>query len=118
MSAEPAIIVQSLDAGALEPDPIPPEQVIAGSPLASERLIGRWQSGALTGVWRCEPGRFTDVEADESFVVIEGCASIRHGDAVHEVGPGDVCVLPAGAETEWTVHETLVKVYVVDPDPD
>ncbi|MGB2851598.1 MAG: cupin domain-containing protein [Solirubrobacterales bacterium] len=50
--------------------------------------------------------------------MIEGCASIRHGDAVHEVGPGDVCVLPAGAETEWTVHETLVKVYVVDPDPD
>ena len=31
----------------------------------------------------------------------------------HEVGPGDVCVLPAGAETRWTVHETLTKVYVI-----
>ena len=30
-----------------------------------------------------------------------------------EVGPGDLGVLAAGAETVWTVHETLRKVYFV-----
>jgi uncharacterized cupin superfamily protein len=115
MSAGREIVVESVGAGALEPDPIPSEQILEGSPLASERQIGRWVSGPLTGVWRCEPGCFTDVEVDETFVVVEGRATIRHGDAVHEVGPGDVCLLPAGAETEWTIHETVVKVYVLDP---
>ena len=28
-----------------------------------------------------------------------------------ELGPGDVCVLTAGTETVWTVHETLLKGY-------
>ena len=103
-------------AGELRPDPIAPEQVIEGSPLASDRVVGHWKGGAQTGVWRCEPGRFTDVKVDESFVVLEGRASIRHGEAVHELRAGDVCVLRAGIETEWTVHETVVKVYVLDPD--
>jgi uncharacterized cupin superfamily protein len=31
------------------------------------------------------------------------------------VGPGDIGLLPAGARTTWTVHETLRKVYVVRP---
>ena len=45
--------------------------------------------------------------------------TIRHGADVHEIGPGDVCMLPAGAETEWTVHEALLKVYVLrDDSPD
>ena len=65
-----------------------------------------------TGIWRCTPGTVTDVEADETFVVLSGRATIEHDGASHEVGPGDVCVLPAGAETKWTVHETLTKVFV------
>ena len=32
-----------------------------------------------------------------------------------ELGPGDVGLLPAGARTTWTVHETLRKIYVVRP---
>ena len=66
-----------------------------------------------TGIWRCTPGTVTDVEADETFVVLSGRATIEHDGASHEVGPGDVCVLPAGAETKWTVHETLTKVFVI-----
>jgi hypothetical protein len=34
------------------------------------------------------------------------------------VGPGDVAVLPEGAVTRWTVHETLRKVYQVTYTPE
>ena len=58
-------------------------------------------------------GTVTDVEADETFVVLSGRATIEHDGAAHEVGPGDVCVLPAGAETNGPIHETLTKVFVI-----
>ena len=64
-------------------------------------------------MWRCTPGRFRDVEVDETFVVIEGRATIEFEGGKVEVGPGDVCVLSAGAETVWTVHETLLKGYAL-----
>ena len=58
----------------------------------------------------------TDVEADEVFVVLSGRATVEVVDGpTLEIGPGDVGLLPAGARTTWTVHETLRKVYVVRP---
>jgi len=55
-----------------------------------------------------------DVEADEAFVVLTGRATIEvEGGPTLEVGPGDLGLLPAGARTTWTVHETLRKVYVI-----
>jgi hypothetical protein len=34
-----------------------------------------------------------------------------------DVGPGDIGILPRGAQTTWTVHEDLRKVYVIRSDP-
>jgi uncharacterized cupin superfamily protein len=52
------------------------------------------------------------MERDEIFVVLSGRATIETDDGQRvEVGPGDVCLLPEGAKTTWTVHETLRKVY-------
>lgn len=60
------------------------------------------------------PGVVTDVEADELFVVLSGRATIEvEGGPTLVVGPGDVAVLPEGAVTRWTVHETLRKVYQI-----
>jgi uncharacterized cupin superfamily protein len=68
------------------------------------------------GVWQHSTGVSTDVEADEVFVVLSGRATVEVADGpTLEVGPGDVGLLPAGARTTWTVHETLRKVYVVRP---
>ncbi len=115
MSAGRQIVVAPSAGGEYESDPLDAELVIEGSPETSDRPIGGWSDGTLTGMWRCEPGRFRDLEVDESFVVLEGRATIEHQGSAYEVGPGDVCVLPAGAETVWTVHETLLKVYVLQP---
>jgi uncharacterized cupin superfamily protein len=111
------IVVASPGSVELGEEALDPESIIAGSP---ETFDGEISSAPLadgsslaTGVWRCTPGTVTDVEVDETFVVLSGRASIEHAGRTHEVGPGDVCVLPAGAKTKWTVHETLTKVYVL-----
>ena len=79
------------------------------------RIAGTEVCGGLEiGVWEMTPGVMTDVEADEVFVVLSGSATIEFADgtATLRVGPGDVVRLAAGAETVWTVAETLRKVYL------
>ena len=111
------IVVAAGGEVALTESELDPATVVSGTPrtfereLASVRLPG---GGTLaTGVWRCTEGTVTDVEADESFVVLSGRATIEHDGERHEVGPGDACVLPAGAATRWTIHEAITKVFVV-----
>jgi uncharacterized cupin superfamily protein len=106
--AEPVAVVAAAEA-ALEPEPLDPEQVIAGDPRTSSYVLAEAADGTETGVWRCTPGTFRDVEADEVFVVIEGRATIAWDGGEVEVRPGDVCTLAAGTETVWTVHEALLK---------
>lgn len=97
----------------LEPDPLDPDQILDGSPQTSSAVLAKSPEGIESGIWRCTPGRFRDVEAAETFVVLEGRATIAWEGREIEVGPGDVCVLAAGAETVWTVHETLLKGYAL-----
>ncbi len=98
----------------LEPDPLDPDQVIAGDPQTSAAVLATTPAGGESGVWRCTPGTFRDVEADETFVVLSGRATIEwEGDSL-DVGPGDVCALAAGTETVWTVHETILKGFRID----
>lgn len=91
----------------LDPDPLDPAQIVSGTPVTS---VAELDEGR--GIWEITPGVVTDVERDEIFVVLSGRASIAvEGGETVEVGPGDVCLLPEGAKTTWTVHETLRKVY-------
>ena len=103
----------ALDDSALELDPLDPAQVVSGDPQV--RVLSLHDADDLAiGVWQHGVGVSTDVEADEVFVVLAGSATIEVDDGpVLQVGPGDVGLLPAGARTTWTVHETLRKVYVV-----
>jgi len=111
------IVVADPGSVALSDEPLDPGSVVDGDPRTSAGVIASVElpGGATleTGVWRCTAGVVTDTEVDETFVVISGRATIEHAGASHDVGPGDVCVLPAGAETTWTVHEDLTKVYVL-----
>ena len=111
------IVVSSPSGVELADEPLDPETILAGDPRTSSAEIASAPLGdgstLETGVWRCTAGVVTDVEVDETFVVLSGRATIEHDGETHDVGPGDVCVLPAGAETRWTVHEDLTKVYVL-----
>jgi uncharacterized cupin superfamily protein len=99
----------------LTPDPLDPSQVVSGNPqVSSHELL---ETDALSvGIWQHTAGVSTDVEADEIFVVLTGRATIEvAGGPTLEVGPGDVGVLEVGAETTWTIHEDLRKIYIVRP---
>ena len=100
---------------ALQESPLAPDQVVSGDPVV--RSLALHESDDLAvGLWQHSVGVSTDVEADEVFIVLAGRATIEiDGGPVLEVGPGDVGLLPAGAATRWTIHETLRKVYVVRP---
>jgi uncharacterized cupin superfamily protein len=99
----------------LDPDPLEASQVVSGQPVV--RWLALHDSDDLAvGVWQHSAGVSTDVEADEVFVVLSGRATVDVADGpTLELGPGDVGLLPAGARTTWTVHETLRKIYVVRP---
>jgi uncharacterized cupin superfamily protein len=111
--AEPPVAAITAADAELEPDPLDPDQVIKGDPQTSSAVIAT-SSGGESGVWRCTPGTFSDVEADETFVVLEGRATIEWDGGHLDVGPGDVCALAAGTETVWTVHETILKGFRID----
>lgn len=95
-------------------EPLPDEQIVAGSPSTGLVELGAF-SGVGLGVWEMTPGTATDVEVDEVFIVLSGRARIvftdRDLDPI-EIGAGDIVRLETGMRTEWTVTETLRKVYL------
>lgn len=94
--------------------PLPASDVVSGSPTAATVALGEIR-GVEVGVWEMTPGTASDTEADEVFVVLSGHARIAFLDPALptiEVGPGSVVRLAEGMRTEWTVTETLRKVYV------
>ncbi len=96
----------------LEPLPLDPSTVRAGTPLASHAELPGGE-GPAVGIWELTAGTVTDVEADEVFVVLAGRGTVTFGDgSVIPLRPGVVVRLRAGDETVWTVTETLRKVYV------
>jgi uncharacterized cupin superfamily protein len=99
----------------LEEDPLDVAAIVAGEPQTSNLVVDRSDDGrVIRGIWECSEGVFTDVEADEMFVIVQGRATIEvDGGQTLEVGPGDMGILEAGARTRWTVHETLRKAYQI-----
>ncbi len=97
----------------LTPDPLDPDQVVSGNPQVSAYELLDTEHLAV-GIREHTAGVSRDVEVDEIFVVLRGRATIEVADGtILEVGPGDVGVLEAGAQTTWTVHEDLRKIYII-----
>jgi uncharacterized cupin superfamily protein len=99
----------------LEVDDLEPAKVVSGAPEIRSLTLHEAEDLGV-GLWQHSTGVSTDVESDEIFVVLSGRATVEVADGpTLELGPGDVGLLPVGARTTWTVHETLRKVYVVRP---
>lgn len=107
---------QDVAAVALQPGELAPEQILEGTPEISEAVLWSSPDGrVVTGIWQITPGVVTDVEADETFIVQAGRATveIQDGPTLH-LEPGVVGVLHAGDRTVWHIHETLRKVFAID----
>lgn len=112
---------QGTDAAALDlaHAPLPTASVVSGAPTTATMPLATSGSasdhGVEIGVWEMTPGTATDTESDEVFVVLSGRATIQFISPALptlEVGPGSIVRLAEGMKTEWTVTETLRKVYV------
>lgn len=104
---------------ALEHEPVPADQVVAGSPTTAYLALDESAVGEI-GVWEMSAGAMRDVEVDEVFVVLAGTATVefehvpstgRPGDPI-VLAPGAVVRLEAGMKTIWTVREPLRKVFI------
>ena len=97
----------------LDHEPVPDDQSVEGAPSTGAVTLGAF-TGLEVGVWEMTPGVMRDVEKDEVFVVLSGSATVEFNDgaAPLTLSHGDVVRLAAGAETVWTVTETLRKVYL------
>ena len=73
--------------------------------------------GLKTGIWEVTPGTFKSAcpGYDEICQILSGTATITERDgSSFDIGPGSLFVTPAGWEGNWTIHETLHKMWVVD----
>ena len=87
----------------------------SNAPNAGTIFLSLTRFGDLEiGVWEMSVGTMTDVEVDEVFVVLSGAATVEFADgtAALRLRAGDIGRLAAGAETTWTVTETLRKIYL------
>jgi uncharacterized cupin superfamily protein len=65
------------------------------------------------GLWVHSAGKSCDVEADEVFVVLEGCAIVTKKDgSCMNLKPGSVGVMRAGEATNWNVESPLKKIWI------
>lgn len=115
---DPVPLSLSVADAVLTADELDPATIVSGDPRTASVVLHEGD-GIERGIWEITPGVVTDVEADELFIVLSGRATIEFQDGpTLEVGPGDVVVLPEGAVTRWTVHETLRKVYQISYTPE
>ena len=101
--------------GELQPTPLDPGQIVAGQPRTAELTFAASEDGVESaGLWSCTRGVFTDVEVEESFLVIAGRATVRYDDGREfELVPGSVHSFAAGERTTWIVEETILKAFWV-----
>lgn len=98
----------------LDYEPVPPHQVVSGSPHTGYLDWGSW-GGLEVGVWEMTVGAMRDTEVEEMFVVVAGEATLtrtRDGrEETVELFPGVVCHLEAGENNLWEVRVPLRKIY-------
>lgn len=102
-----------IDLGTPQPKPTSVE----GNQVEAAKVLWTSTDGKVeVGVWECSPGRFTAARDDNSEIchIVSGRVTL-HGpaDAMKEVGPGEVLVLPVGWRGEWEIHETTRKLFII-----
>jgi uncharacterized protein len=100
----------------LRPEPIKPEWIISGNPVAhSNKLATSRDRTSNVIVWECTPGRFQwHYSQDETVVILAGEAFITDRDGIERrIGPGEVAFFPAGTVCTWRITETIRKTAVL-----
>ena len=95
-----------------------PTSLSEGQEEASLQLWVSDDGNTKIGVWECTPGEFTANRSTEAEYchILFGTASVRNDDGTgcREIGPGDLLILPLGWKGNWTIHEHIRKLYVLE----
>jgi uncharacterized protein len=100
----------------MEPDPIPSEWILSGTPQArTNKLVTSRDWSSTVVVWDCTPGSFRwHYSKDETVHFLSGEAFMLDDDGEeHRFGAGDIAFFPAGTACTWRVTEHIRKVAVV-----
>ncbi len=95
------------------PNPIRPEWILEGQPIARTQLLSSSADGmAGTYLWDCTAGRFNWFYAfDETLHILEGSVSLQEANREpRRVSAGDTIFFPAGSSAEWTVDHYVRKL--------
>lgn len=100
----------------LQPEPIPEEWVLSGTPKGSSKVLARtadWMSTLV--VWECTAGRFHwNYSKDETVIVLAGSATIISDQGEERYfESGDVVFFPAGTSCTWLVADRIRKLAVL-----
>ena len=90
------------------------QKTLSGTPRVGTAVLG--QLGDCTvGVWEMSPSVTTDVEVNEFFIVLSGRGKVSFADGSPDMQlqPGSVGHLKEGAQTTWTITDTLRKIYLI-----
>lgn len=101
------------EAAGLQPDPIPPDWILEGQPVARRKyLVGSSDERASTHLWDCTAGRFNwYYGCDEVIHVLEGAVEVEDAAGVRRrLEPGDTFLFPAGSCFHWTVPQYVRKI--------
>jgi uncharacterized protein len=98
----------------LQPDPIPREWILEGSPTARRKLlVGSSDDLASTHMWDCTAGRFNwYYEGDDEVIyVVEGCVDLEDEAGMRRrLQAGDTFLFPAGSRFHWNVPHYIRKI--------
>jgi len=100
----------------LEPEPIPTDWILSGTPQARCKKVVRsrdWTSHIV--VWDCTAGKFKwHFSMDEAIIVLSGEAYMinEKGEERH-FGAGDLGFFPAGSSCTWRITDHFMKTGVL-----
>jgi uncharacterized protein len=106
-------ITSGSDAPNFVANPINPEWILEGSPVARLAWLSSSADGtASTYFWDCTAGRFNWFYSfDETLYILEGSVRLKSpSGSTRLVVAGDTIFFPAGAQAEWTVDQYIRKI--------
>ena len=73
--------------------------------------------GLLVGIWECAPGVYDEPTADydEMMFMVSGRVTVVHPEGSLDIAPGTLWTTPRQWPGMWHVHQTVRKLYVIDP---
>jgi uncharacterized protein len=114
-----SIVIEAAGSADLEPAPISPDWILAGTPEARSKLLAKSHDRTSSIiVWECTAGRFNwHYSEDETIIVLSGEVFIttEKGEE-RRLGQGDMGFFPAGTSCTWRVTDRIKKVAVLRKD--